>query len=284
MVHFIPSFGLFAPHAGASVQVNSYVDNIATIGLGALAFFSAHLVEKTNPGLAAVIRCVVGGAGLVWLFNRCCPGNDSFGVAHHHHHVLSVDHNPYVTPVSHHKHYSQPIGWNKPMWQAPFSRFFYTQPVSVQQPYQPSYVPVQQPTQHHQQAKTAYTANLGANFPNVVKVDQAAGGFPSVYKATPTSASGLNLAPLNRGPNVQSSFLQPPTQPQTAKTTYSMGPNVMGSGNGFGGGTLMHSTPQSKCTAPPAHSTGFPNVDVHKPNQGNHPGNSLPMFQAAKNR
>lgn len=277
MVHFIPNFfGPQAPHEGAPVHPTSFAKNISTIALGGLAFFSANLIERTNPGLAAVIRCVVGGAGLVWLFNKCCPSNGAVGAAHHHHHHVSPGYdNPLATPMPHHKYHQQPTGfWNKysvkNMWQAPYTRFFGPSPVGVQQP-------LYKETQYHQQAKTTYTASPAANFPNMMKVNQAVGGFSQ------QSPYELHEAPFNHGPKVQSGYSQH-NYPSQAKTNYSQGANIMGSGAQYSKTDYVSpQIPQSKYTAPP-NLGSFPDVNVHQSMQGNQAGNSRQMFQAAKTR
>lgn len=267
MVHFTPYFTQPAPHVGAAVQMTSFADNVAIIGLGALAFFSSNLFERTNPGLAAVIRCVVGGVGLVWLFNKCCPSSGSMGM--HHHHPIDPG---FVTPIPHHKQKQAGFYSVKNMWEAPFSRFYSQNSVQQSHFASPKETFVHQPAK---QAQTTYSANSG-DFPNVVKVSQVAReGFPDVYHSTQQNYSGLNSAPLTHSSQAHSSYSR---QPQLAKTTFSQQPNIMGSG-----GLSSQPIPTSKYKAP-SNSGGFPNVDVYKSVQGNHLGNARQMFIAAKDR
>ena len=64
--------------------------------MGAIALFSAHAFDRTNPGLATLLRCGAGGIGLIWLFNRFWgTTTDSSLHAHsspHAHYVHHVHH------------------------------------------------------------------------------------------------------------------------------------------------------------------------------------------------
>jgi hypothetical protein len=78
MVSFIR--GIFNPAYPNGVQSQRHLavrDTIVAVALSALALITANACEYQSPGLAALLRCTVGGIALIWLFRRCF-GNGSY--------------------------------------------------------------------------------------------------------------------------------------------------------------------------------------------------------------
>ena len=161
MIHLNP-FGETPIHGAPSAPASSsFLESVASVALGALAILMASAFDRTNPGLAVVLRCVVGGIGLVWLFNRCCPEGET--PARHYHH-------PIPTPI--YARGSDPFnyggGWTSTnrMYEAPHSRPVYVTPPGHQRvPPFPNVV--QSPTWQSREP-----------FPNVIRTSSAQGNHP----------------------------------------------------------------------------------------------------------
>lgn len=82
MASFFTGLGFPQPHAGSShphaaPNPSAFSNTVIAVALSALGFFSASIFDRTDPGLAAIIRCASVGVGLIWLFNRSWPSAGS---------------------------------------------------------------------------------------------------------------------------------------------------------------------------------------------------------------
>jgi hypothetical protein len=204
MIPFIQSW--FQPTVSQGWQGRSYSSHsntIVALALSALALFTANVFDRTNPGLALILRCIVGGVGLIWLFNRCFPTSTK---QHHHGHYPAAP-----APVVHVASSPLDSGWN--WWPGPRWNQMHAAPVYR------AHKRVQHPT--HSSPGNFPTVYRTPAQPDLRYMHQAPlnreGGFPAVFR-TPAQPDPrpMHQAPLNRGegfPAVYRTPAQPDPRP-----------------------------------------------------------------------
>lgn len=170
MVHFFPGWGTPQPHSGQQASGYSpFTETVIAVALSALAFFTANAFDRTNPGLATLMRLGGVGVGLIWLFNRCCSS--------------STPGTPHVV----HHHVPPPPVYVPPQSPPPYSGSFWNR--------------FSLPTMHPAPATRAYAPPVAPHYPNVHPTHAPGGGFPSVHRAPPQpDPRPMHQAPSSRHP------------------------------------------------------------------------------------
>lgn len=207
-------------HQGSSF----FRDTIVATALSAIALVSATAFDRTNPALAALLRCTAGGVGLIWLFKRCCccgsnPGqqtvnsptmhvpiqthnphqgnwvlpfhnaarfmNGFFGShSSHHHHVIPAKVHHHGLPNAHIIQPSHPTHFSQPVLQHPVIQAPLTHSTF---PHTIFPAPVNQPTIQHPVIQAPVTRS---SFPDVSVIQ------PTIqHPVIQAPASGKSMIP-----------------------------------------------------------------------------------------
>lgn len=206
---------IFNPTYPNGVQSQSHLavrDTVVAVALSALALITASACEYESPGLAALLRCTVGGIALVWLFRRAFANRNHYQnypssqpVLVYQNNPPPVVLNPLPPPAPRRSYWT---GWN---W---FPTIWHTAPVSRQ--------PSPPPFTAHPQSHTNYSHTVSVPSVPVKPLPTQTGYRSGTTFSQWNGGPPLHTAPVSRN----SSFTSVPSFPPVQPTYGGMGPTM----------------------------------------------------------